>query len=116
MLAAPLGGTIVTPPQAVIDHSGCRDSGTRHILNRWKTNHSPTATTTCSPYAVKSSTSSETMRFTLLQSTGRHATQAAATAGAHAAQAAAMVGTWNTMAAGFVALVLGMFVGTYLKR
>src|SRR5438309_48722 len=47
---------------------------------------------------------------------GSQATQAAATAGAQATQAAMNAGTLATVAAGFVALVVGVFLGATMQK
>ena len=44
------------------------------------------------------------------------ATQTATTAGLQAAQAAAQVGTWAVMATGFVALIVGIFMGMTISK
>ena len=47
---------------------------------------------------------------------GMQATQTATTAGLQAAQAAAQVGTWAVMATGFVALIVGIFMGMTISK
>lgn len=42
---------------------------------------------------------------------GAHSTQAAAQAGQMSTMAATQAGTWSTIAAGWVAMVVGMFLG-----